>query len=216
MTPRPRARGISHRIAAALSLPAAVWLIAVAPAGRPRIAAIAFGLGVLAMFTASAVVHLREWSPLVTEVLYRIDHTGIFLAIAGTATPIALLALDGWQRQLLLWGVWGGAVIGLAFIWWPKATPRGAANAMYLTLGALAVPVLPWIGENAGWGTVGLMLAGGAIYVVGAVIVATRRPDPSPELFGYHEVWHAMVIAAVSLHYVMVVRLLQPLAERGV
>lgn len=208
--PRPRARGISHRIAAVLALPAAVWLVTIAPAGRPRVAAAAFGLGVWVMFTASALVHLRPWPPFVTEVLFRLDHTGIFLAIAGTATPIALLTLSGWQQDLLLYGVWGGTAIGLGFIWWPRATPRGWANAIFITLGALTVPLLPWIAADAGWGTVGLMVAGGLVYLVGVVIVGLRRPDPAPHVFGYHEIWHALVIVAVVLHYVMVARLLEP------
>lgn len=208
--PRPRTRGLSHRIAALLAAPAAVWLIAAAPPGRPRVAAAVFGLGILAMFTASALVHLRPWPPMMTEVLFRLDNSGILLAIAGTATPIALFALTGWQQDLLLYGVWGGSVLGLAFIWWPRATPRGSANAIFVTLGALTVPLLPWILENTGWTTVTLMLAGGLIYLLGAVVVWIRRPDPAPEIFGYHEIWHVAVIAAVAIHYVMVARLVLP------
>ena len=208
--PRPRTRGLSHRIAALLAAPAAVWLIVAAPPGRPRLAAAAFGLGVLVMFTASAIVHLRRWRPLTTEVLFRLDNTGILLAIAGTATPIALLALRGWQQDVLLYGVWGGTVLALAFIWWPRATPRGSANAIFVTLGALTVPLLPWILENTGWTTVGLMVAGGTVYLAGAFVVWLRRPDPVPDVFGYHEVWHVAVIAAVAIHYVMVARLVLP------
>lgn len=208
--PRPRTRGLSHRIAALVAAPAAVWLIASAPPGRPRLAAAAFGLGILAMFTASALVHLRRWSPRTTEVLFRLDNTGILLAIAGTATPIGLLALEGWQQDVLLYGVWGGTVLGLAFIWWPRATPRGAANAIFVTLGALTLPLLPWILENTGWTTVGLMVAGAAIYLVGAIVVWIRRPDPVPDVFGYHEIWHVAVIAGVAIHYVMVARLVLP------
>lgn len=187
-----------------------MWLIAAAPPGRPRLAAAAFGLGILAMFTASAIVHLRRWPPLTTEVLFRLDNTGILLAIAGTATPIALLALDGWQQDVLLYGMWGGAVLGLAFIWWPRATPRGWANAIFVTLSALTVPLLPWILENTGWTTVGLMMAGAVVYFLGALVVWLRRPDPAPHVFGYHEIWHVAVIAAVVIHYVMVARLVLP------
>lgn len=212
---RPRTRGLSHRIAAVLSVPAAVWLTASAAPGVARTAAAFFGLGIAVMFTASAVVHLRRWPPFLMEVLFRLDHTGIFLAIAGTATAIALLALEGWPRAFLLWGVWGGSAVGLAFVWWPRPTPRGFGNTVFITLGALSVPVLPWILRNAGWDTVALMVAGGLLYVVGAVIVGLRRPDPAPEVFGYHEIWHLLVIGAVVLHYVMVAETLLPLAERA-
>jgi hemolysin III len=207
---RPRWRGVSHRVAAVLMVPAGVWLTVSAPGGRPRIAAGVFAVCIWAMFTISAVVHLRAWSPHVTEVLFRLDHTGIYLAIAGSATPVALLGLDGTARNVLLAVVWGGAVVGIVIEWLPFATPKGVAHTLYLVLGWAAVPMLPAVVDNRGWATVVLLLLGGLCYTVGAVIVAVRRPDPAPQVLGYHEIWHLLVVAAVAFHFVMVSATLLP------
>lgn len=210
--PRPRTRGVSHLIAAVISLPAAVWLTASAPDGHATVAAGVFGLSMFAMFTASATVHRRRWSPRTTEILFRLDHTGILLAIAGTATPLALLALDGWERGLLLWGVWGGAALAAVVVWWPRPTPRGFLTAMGFLLGAIPAALLPTLYRHTGWTTIGLLLAGGAMFAVGAAIVGLRRPDPNPHVFGYHEIWHLLVVSGVGLYYVMVAGTLLPAA----
>jgi hemolysin III len=210
--PRPRARGLSHLAAAVLSLPAGVWLALSAPGGTPRLAAGVFGLSVFAMFSASAVVHRRRWSPTTTELLFRLDHTGILLAFAGTATVVALLGLEGWPRSLLLWGVWAGVALGATVVWWPRPTPRGALTGICFLLGAIAVPVVPSLYQQTGWSTVGLLLAGGMLFAVGSAIVGLRRPDPAPASFGYHEIWHLFVIGGISLYYVMVAATLLPAA----
>lgn len=202
---RPSLRGVSHRVAAVLAVPAAVWLVVVAPAGRARLAAGVFGVCIAAMLAISAVVHHRRWPRHTTEVLFRLDHTGIYLAIAGTATPIGMLALHGWHRDVVLWGVWVAALVGIAIEWLPFRTPRGVAHSLYLVMGWATVPFVPAVVANRGWAVGALLLAGGALYTVGAVIVAVRRPDPVPHVFGYHEVWHLLVVLAVVLHYAMVV-----------
>lgn len=201
---RPRLRGLSHRIAAAAALPAAVWLVVSAPTTRAQVAVGVFGVAIAAMFAISATVHWRRWDAHTTEVLFRLDHTGIYLAIAGTATPIGVLALDGWHRAVLVGGVWAVATVGILLEWLPFRTPRGVAHGLYLVTGWATVPFLPAVVANAGWGTGALLLGGGLLYTVGAVIVAARRPDPAPHVFGYHEVWHLLVILAVCLHYAMV------------
>lgn len=179
-----------------------------APPGAPRAAVAVFGACIAVMFAVSATVHLRPWSAYVTEVLFRADHTAIFLAIAGTATPIAVLGLGGGTGTVLLWIMWGAAAVGIGVVWWPRPTPHGFATTVFITLGATPVVLLPRLVARAGWDTVALLLGGGALYIVGAVIVAIRRPDPDPQRFGYHEIWHLMVIAAVVLHYAMVWTLL--------
>ena len=206
---RPATRGLSHRVAALVAWPAAVVATVRVPPGA-RLGVAVFGICIALMFTASAVVHARRWSPLVTEVLFRLDHTAIFLAIAGTATPLGLLALDGWQRSVLLWGIWIGAALGIAIVWLPWRTPRGFANTVYLSMSWLTVLLLPSLHARTGWDTTALLLGGGLLYTVGAVIVALRRPDPRPHLFGYHEIWHLLVIGAVVLHYLMILGTVVP------
>lgn len=171
-----------------------------------------FSLSVFLMFCASAAVHLRRWSPRTTEVLFRLDHTGILLAFAGTATAVALLALEGWHQSVLLWGMWGGFAVGAAVIWWPRATPRGLLTGICFVLGCSAIPLLPAIYRNTGWVTIGLLVAGGVLFAIGAVVVGSRRPDPNPEVFGYHEIWHLLVIAGVTIYYAMIATTLLPTA----
>jgi hemolysin III len=208
---RPATRGLSHRVAALVAWPAAVVaVLTVPPAARLGVGV--FAVCIALMFTASAVVHARRWSPQVTEALFRLDHTAIFLAIAGTATPLGLLVLEGWQRSVMLWGVWVGAVLGIAVVWYPRRTPRGFATTVFLSMSWLTVLLLPAVHARTGWDTTALLLGGGLLYTVGAVIVAIRRPDPRPHLFGYHEIWHLLVIGAVVLHYVMILATVVPRA----
>jgi len=204
---RPAWRGVSHRVATPVAVIGAVILTIGAAPGAARWGAAVFGVAIAVMFGISALVHARRWGPHAMEVLFRLDHTGIYLAIAGTATPVALLAMDGWAQAVVLWGVWGVATVGTIVEWLPFRTPRGLAHGLYLGMGWVTVPFLPVVVSGAGWTIAGLLMAGGVVYTVGAVIVAIQRPDPSPRIFGYHEIWHVLVIVAVALHYVMVAML---------
>lgn len=206
--PRPDWRGISHRIAAVVALPVGVWATVATPAGEARLAVGVFAVCIWIMFTVSAIVHLRRWSVHTTEVLFRADHTAIYLAIAGTATPVAALGMPGRPSTIALWVVWTAAVVGIVLEWLPFAAPRGMANTVYLTLGWGAVLTVPFLWEHAGWPAVALLLVGGLFYTVGAAIVGLQRPNPNPEKFGYHEIWHLLVIAAVATHYVMITQTL--------
>ncbi len=201
---RPRLRGRSHLIAALVAVPAAVVAIVLAPAGVPRIGVAAFAVGATAMFTASALLHLKRWDAGTYERLFRLDHTGIYLAIGGTGLALALLGFDGWAGQALLGGVVVGTVLGIVVEWMPFAPPRGFSNAVYLTLGWLPIVLLPWLWVASGVAVVGLLLAGGVLYTSGAIIVGIQRPNPSPTWFGYHELFHVLVILAVALHAAMV------------
>jgi hemolysin III len=209
---RPRLRGRSHLVAALVAVPAMVVAIVLAPPGLPRIGVAAFTVGVAAMFTASALLHLRRWDAGTYERLFRLDHTGIYLAIGGTGLALALLGFDGWAGQALLGGVVVGTVLGIVVEWMPFAPPRGFSNAVYLTLGWLPIVLLPWLWVASGVAVVVLLLLGGVLYTSGAVIVALQRPDPSPTWFGYHELFHLLVILAVALHAVMVALLASRLA----
>jgi hemolysin III len=202
--PHPTARGWSHLFAAVLTVPgAAVWT-AVAPPGRTRLAVAAFAWGVALMFTGSALLHLRLWGDTATERLVRVDHTGIYLAIGGTGAALAVLGLEGWPRTVLLVVAVAGTALGIVVEWLPFAPPRGFSNGVYLGLGWAPVALLPWLATTAGWGTVALLLAGGACYTAGAIIVGLRRPDLVPGHFGYHELFHVLVIVAVATHAVMI------------
>ncbi|MFP5308155.1 MAG: PAQR family membrane homeostasis protein TrhA [Actinomycetes bacterium] len=152
------------------------------------------------------------WPEHTTELLFRLDHTAIYLAFGGTATPLALLGLSGWHRTALLWGLWGAAAVGIVLEWLPFAPPKGFSNGVYLTMGWATMLLLPGLWSTAGVDAVVLLLVGGAFYTVGAIVVGLRRPDPDPLVFGYHEIWHLFVIAAVVAHYTMVATTLLPLA----
>jgi hemolysin III len=206
--PRPRLRGRSHLLAAVIGLPGAILWIATTAPGRPRLAVAAFALGMVAMFSLSALLHLRPWGPSTYERFFRLDHSGIYLAIGGTEIAMALVALEGWASRVLLVGAILGVVVGIAVEWLPFAPPKGFNNAVYLTLGWLPVALLPWLWMTAGPPTVVLLLIGGVLYTLGAAVVGFRRPDPSPAWFGYHEIFHVLVIAAVGVHGVMIARLL--------
>jgi hemolysin III len=211
-SPRPRLRGRSHLLAALIGWPASVIAIVTAAPGVPRAGVALFSLGVTIMFTCSALLHLRRWDAIVHERLFRLDHTGIYFAIGGSAAAIGLLGLDGWPRRALLVGSLVGSLIGIVLEWLPFAPPRGLSNTVYLTLGWLPVLLLPWMWVSSGPGVVALIIAGGLCYTSGAVIVALRRPDVLPGWFGYHELFHVLVIAAVLLHATAVATLVGRLA----
>ncbi len=205
--PRPRLRGLLHLVAALVAVPGAlVWIVA-ASSWREVIAFGAFAGGIAAMFVASALLHVRPWPPATHERLLRLDHTGIYLAISGTGIGVALLGLSGWPRVVLATGAIIGAALGIAVEWLPFAPPRGYSNTVYLTLGWTPVVLLPWLWQMAGADIVVLLVIGGVLYTVGAVIVGLRRPDPLPRWFGFHELFHLLVIAAVAVHVAMVLRL---------
>jgi hemolysin III len=205
--PRPRLRGTSHLVAGLICLPLGPWWALSVPPGRPRLAVIAFMVGITAMFSASALLHLRRWNASTYEALFRLDHTGIYLAIGGTGIAIALVGLDGWPRIALFTVGVVGAALGILVEWLPFAPPRGFSNTVYITLGWVPIVLLPWMWTTAGPATVALLLAGGVLYTSGAIMLALQRPDPSPTWFGYHELWHLFVIVAVVTHGVMIARL---------
>ncbi len=190
-----------------MTVPGSFVSIVLAPANA-RLAVAAFGLGMAAMFTFSALLHLKPWDAHTYERLFRLDHTGIYLAIGGTGIALSLLGLDGWPRLVLMVGMGLGSLLGITLVWLPFAPPRGFNQAIYLTLGWLPVLLAPWLWMATGWVTMALLLGGGILYTVGAVVVGLRRPDPWPTVFGYHEIFHLFVIAAVAVHAVMLARLI--------
>jgi hemolysin III len=198
---RPRFRGVSHRIAFFLTLPLAAVIALEVDTTAGRVAAIAFGTSVAAMFGASALYHTVTWTDAKRRWLRRLDHAGIYALIAGTYTPVGLLVLNGNWRLAVLGIVWIGAAtaIALKFLW--VDGPKWLSAAIGVALGWVAVVVFPQILDRVGMAGSLLVLAGGIAYTAGAVVYALRRPDPSPAVFGYHEVFHALVIVAVACQY---------------
>lgn len=205
--PRPRLRGLSHRVAAFIA-PVVFTLLAIAaPSGTPTTAMIIYGLATWSMFAVSAVVHLRPWPAERMELLFRADHTAIYVMIGGSAIAMAMTLLDGTPRTWLLSLTIGAAVVGIVVEWLAFATPEGVGNTIYLTMSWIIVVFLPAMYRHVGLTPLLLLLAGGVCYTVGAVIVGLRRPDPDPLVFGYHEIWHLLVIAAVGFHTAMLISL---------
>jgi hemolysin III len=198
---RPRYRGVSHRIAFFLTLPLGVALAFEVDTGAGRVAAIAFGTSVAAMFGASALYHSVDWPEAKRRWLRRLDHAGIYTLIAGSYTPVGLLVLKGDWRLVVLGIVWIGAVaaIALKFLW--VDGPTWLSAVIGVGLGWVAVAAFPQILDRVGIPGSMLVLAGGIAYTAGAVVYALRRPDPFPAVFGYHEVFHALVIVAVACQY---------------
>jgi hemolysin III len=201
---RPRLRGVSHQYAFFASLVLAFPLVASAPTPSARFAATVFAASVAAMFGVSAVYHRVTWRPRPRAWMARVDHATIYLLIAGTYTPYALLALSGAWRVVVLAVVWSGAALAivLKFAW--VNAPKALAAALGVALGWAGVVALPQLAQELGAGATALVLAGGTLYTAGAVVYALRRPDPAPAIFGYHELFHAFVVAGVACHYVSV------------
>ena len=193
-----------HRVAVPSTVVAGIWLVARAPAGADRLGAAIFAFGALLMFVASSLVHLRRWSIPVFEALFRFDHAAIFLLIATSATPVGISALSGRSATLLLWAVWVGAAIGIGLRLLPFHPPKGLMNSLFLGLGWVPIVVAPDLFRALEPVTILLVVVEGLLYSGGAKHQGARWPDPSPRLFGYHEVWHTFVTAAVAVHFVVV------------
>jgi hemolysin III len=202
---KPRLRGVSHEWAFFISLPLGLGLVISAPSGRAAVAAGIYALSVALLFGASALYHRITWaSEAARRWMRRVDHSMIFVLIAGTYTPFALLALDGTLATAILIAVWVGAGAGVVMsLVWPDA-PKWLLAVVYVALGWVAIAAFPAMLDRLGITAMVMVGAGGALYTAGAVIYATRRPNPSPTVFGYHEIFHALVIGAAALQYAVV------------
>jgi len=208
--PKPLLRGVSHELAAIAAIPLVAALLAEAGSRSAHVAAVVYGSTLLALFAASAVYHRPTWSPRARAVMGRIDHAAIFLFIAGSYTPLCLLVGPG-AGHLLPAVVWLLAALGIAAgVAWDDA-PKALRAAIYVGLGWAFVPTIPSIQAAIGGGSLTLLLVGGAVYTLGAVVFALRRPDPLPAHFGFHEIFHLLVIAAAGCNYVVVSRVVQAL-----
>lgn len=199
---KPLLRGWLHAATAPLALAAGIVLVILSPTPMTRLGSSVFAASALALFTASAVMHRGRWSPRANLWLRRLDHSSIFLLIAGSYTPFTLLLLDGRDRATLLAVAWGGAALGILFrLFWASA-PRWLYTPIYMALGWAAVFYFPQFMDRASGGVFTLIVAGGVCYTIGAVIYGFRRPNPFPRWFGFHEVFHTLTIVAFATHYV--------------
>lgn len=209
MAPRakPTLRGVSHQAGFYVSLLAGTLLISWAPPGAATQATAIYALCVSTLFGASALYHRPHWSPMARARMRRVDHAAIYLLIAGTYTPIAMLAVPQEAGRMLLSLAWGGAAFGIVkTLAWPRA-PKWVTALVYVLFSWLVVVQWDAVASGLGPAGLGLILAGGAMYTGGALIYAKRRPDPWPQVFGYHEIFHALVVLAAACHFAAIVRL---------
>ena len=198
---RPRLRGWLHLGALPLAAIAGAALVALAPDGRARIACAVFAATSVLLFGVSAAYHRGHWSPATLRLLKRLDHSNIYLLVAGTYTPFAALALAEPERSTLLWLVWSGAAGGVMFRVLRPDAPRWLYVPLYALLGWVAVFFMPALIAGAGSLAIGLIVGGGLLYTVGGVIYGLQRPDTWPGTWGHHEWFHAATVAAWAVHY---------------
>ena len=208
---KPRLRGVSHQWGFVVSLASGAALIALAPRGRAVVAAAIYAAAVSALLGTSTLYHRIDWRPAARRWMRRIDRSMIYVLIAASYTPFALLALHGTLATVVLLVVWAGAGGGVMLqLVWPDH-PKWVAVVVSMTLGWMVVITLTQLPGSIGWGAIGALLISGALYTTGAIVYARERPNPRPGVFGYHEVFHALVLAAAAIHYAVVAFVVLPL-----
>ncbi len=207
---RPLLRGVLHLAAAAAAVAGAVLLILLADSARGYVGAAIFAASLILLYLTSGIYHSITWQPAVRALLRRLDHSMIFVLIAGTYTPFCLLILnDAWGITMLsvVWGISGAGV--LMHLLWP-GVPRWLLVAVYVTVGwtalVAAAPLSAWLTAVP----LALLVLGGILYTVGGLVYAAKRPDPFPRIFGYHEVFHAFVVAGSTVHFSVVAAFILP------
>jgi hemolysin III len=205
LPPKPRLRGVFHHYAFYAALAGGITLVAFAEGARARFAVGVYAVALAAMFGASALYHRASWrSARARAWARRVDHSMIFLFIAGTYTPFALLALTGVLPAVVLACVWGGAALGVVLnVSWIDA-PKWVTAPVYLLVGWVGVIAAPQLFTEVNLASAVLVVVGGALYTLGAVAYATHWPDPFPATFGFHEVFHVLVVAAAATQFVAV------------
>jgi hemolysin III len=205
LTDRPRLRGLVHQYAFFAAVAAGITLVALAEGARARLACAIYAAALVAMFGASAVYHRVSWRSLRARAwARRLDHSTIFLFIAGTYTPFALLAFTGVVPAIVLACVWGGAALGVALnVSWIDA-PKWVTTPVYLLVGWVGVIAAPQIFTELDVASAVLVVTGGILYSLGALVYATHWPDPFPAVFGFHEVFHVLVVLAAVTQFVAV------------
>jgi len=209
--PKPRLRGVSHQWGFVVSLIAGAILVAAAPPGRATAAAAIYACAVSALLGTSTLYHRVDWRPAVRRWVRRADRSMIYVLIAASYTPLALLALHGTLASVVLAVVWSGALAGVALQLLWLEHPKWVALAVSFAIGWVAVITLTQLPHTIGWWAIGALVVSGTLYTAGGVIYARERPNPLPGVFGYHELFHALVLAAAAIHYAVVAFVVLPL-----
>jgi hemolysin III len=206
---RPILRGRLHQVAFFVSIPAGIALVGLARATTARVGAMVFAATLTALYGVSAAYHRGRWSVGTRRLMKHLDHSMIFVFIAGTYTPVTLLALRPAWGITLLALAWTGAAVGVVVTVLRLERWHGVGFVMYLVLGWLAIVATPQLVQSLARPELALLVMGGVLYTVGAIVLARKRPDPHPAIFGYHEVWHTLVVGANACHFALVVLLVR-------
>jgi len=208
---KPRLRGVSHQWGFIVSIGCGAALIAAARGGRALTAAAIYAIAVSALLGTSTLYHRVDWHPAARRWIRRLDRSMIYVLIAASYTPFALLALHGALATVVMAVVWSGALGGvlLQLVW--ADHPKWVAALVAIALGWVAVATLTQLPHAIGWWAIGALTLSGVLYTTGGVIYARERPNPVPGVFGYHELFHALVLAAAAIHYAVVAFVVLPL-----
>ncbi len=201
---KPLLRGWMHLVCFFLAIPAATLVVALASSPRGRVGALVYAAGLVALFGVSGSYHRGRWSATKRRLMQRLDHGTIFVMIAGSYTPLCLLVLRGWVAWTMLAVAWLMAGLGFALAFVSNPTTRIMRGALYIVMGWTSVIAAPQLLRNLSLAELTLIAVGGVLFTVGSIFLLTRWPDPFPRVFGYHEVWHALVVAAVACHFVAI------------
>jgi hemolysin III len=209
---KPLLRGWSHVLAFTVIGVLGITMASVAGASfSERLWLIIYVVGTLTMFGVSAMYHTVRWGPRGRLIMRRLDHSAIFLAIAGAYTPIMAVAVDGWQKPVVLVLAWGGAIVGMTLEWLPIEVPRPLFTSIYVIVGWSATLALPQLYRNLGAAGFWLVLGGGVLYTLGALVYALKRPNPWPRVFGFHEIFHLFTVAGAGCHLAAIAFYVVPL-----
>jgi hemolysin III len=201
---KPLLRGWLHLVCFFLAIPAGVAVVWWAHGTAARVGAVIYAVGLVALFGVSGSYHRGRWSQAARRRMQRLDHATIFVMIAGSYTPLCLVAMQGWVKPVMLAVAWAGAVVGAVLAFAEGRRSRIVRGGLYIALGWVSVFAGPQLISNLSVAQLVLIAVGGVLFTLGAITLLTKWPDPFPKVFGYHEVWHVFVVAAVVCHFVAI------------
>ena len=202
---KPLLRGWMHLVCFFLAIPAGIVVVALAQSARGRVGALVYAVALVALFGVSGFYHRLRWTDARRRLMQKLDHGTIFVMIAGSYTPVCLMALEGWLSWTMLAIAWVGATVGFVVAFTGQGrVARILRGTLYIALGWAAVIAVPQMWSQLSLAELVLIAVGGVLFTVGAVVLLTRWPDPFPRVFGYHEVWHTLVVAAVICQFVAI------------